>query len=115
MIHHLPDLPDQSKLPKYLCHVHNDLITKGYAVVSSLLSQAECEGAIDSLWSFVEDTSGGMVQRTDASSWYSKDELVQVAEDDSPDSNHTTDREEQKETDYDDKDPWPHSVSDEQE
>ncbi|EJK72271.1 hypothetical protein THAOC_06209, partial [Thalassiosira oceanica] len=48
----------------------SDLTTKGYHVVRSVLTEDECDAALDRLWDFVEDVSGGCVARSDPRSWY---------------------------------------------
>jgi len=57
-----------------LAHVREALISDGYCVVKSVLSHAECHEAIESIWNFVEDSSGGYVSRCDPTSWYPVDD-----------------------------------------
>ena len=46
------------------------LQTDGYYIIRSVLAPDECASAVDKIWDFVEDTSGGVVSRSDPASWY---------------------------------------------
>lgn len=46
------------------------LKTKGFYHIPSVLTRYECNEALVHLWNFVEDVSGGCVQRKDPLSWY---------------------------------------------
>ena len=95
----LPYLKKKEKLPKYLQHVPNDILTKGYAIIPALIKAEKCRQAVDLMWDFVQDTSGNMVKRDDPKSWYPHESLKPI---DSPaelldfmSTNH--------------EDPWPHT------
>ena len=53
-----------------LSNVREALITEGYCIVNSILTSGECARAIDSIWTFVEDSSNAQVSRNDPPSWY---------------------------------------------
>lgn len=74
-----------------LAHVRDALLSDGYCVIQSVLSSEECNEAVDLMWDFVQDSSGGHVNRLDPSSWYPRDEKM----------NHQDDEQEE--------DPWPHT------
>jgi len=90
------------------------LKTKGYAHIPSVLTHDECNEALDNIWTFIEDTSGGFVNRNDPMSWYPKHEVCidgQPLLDIPSDTTNTTtvpiictDQNEQN-----DLDPWPHT------
>jgi hypothetical protein len=56
--------------PAALSHVRESLENDGYCILKSILSSDECDRAIDSIWTFVEDSSNAQVLRLDPSSWY---------------------------------------------
>ncbi len=108
--------PSSSPLPPHLQHVPNDLLTKGYSIISSIFSQEECDDAIDQLWDFVCDTSGNMVQRDDPMTWYPNHQLQEhihihsSSADDTGESKITkSDDQESDDQESDDQDPWPHT------
>mmetsp|Transcript_3956 Transcript_3956/g.8917 ORF Transcript_3956/g.8917 Transcript_3956/m.8917 type:complete len:1089 (-) Transcript_3956:770-4036(-) len=51
------------------------LKTQGYYHIPSVLTHDECKEALGHLWHFVEDVSGGCVQRKDPLSWYPQNEV----------------------------------------
>lgn len=53
-----------------LSHAREALLTEGFCVLPSILTEAECDDAVASIWNFVEDTSSGTVNRDDSSTWY---------------------------------------------
>lgn len=69
------DDPLLSHLPSSgpLAAVREALLTEGYCVLPSILTEDECREAIASIWDFVEDTSSGIVSRSDPSTWYPRD------------------------------------------
>ena len=85
---------DNSLVDPLLNYISGDcsgLKTKGYHVIPSVLTKDECNEALHKLWDFVEDVSGGCIDRDDPTSWYSP--------------SIDNDGEEERE----DVDPWPHS------
>ena len=66
-----------------LKHVRDALLADGFCVLPSILTEAECDDAIASIWDFIEDTSSGTIHRSDPTTWYP--------------------------TDSDADDPWPHT------
>lgn len=103
----LPFLQNADKLPKHLQHIPNDILTKGYAIVPSLITKEECQHAIDLMWDFVQDTSGNMVQKDDPRSWYPKNSLhpISIQKEDGNNNNTTT----SSIHNHNGKDPWPHT------
>jgi len=96
----IPYLQKTSNLPSHLSHIPHEIATKGYAIVPSLLTKEECQDALDSLWEFVTDVSGGMVRRDDFQTWYPPKELM--VENECDGDKNTYD-------DTDQEDPWPHT------
>jgi hypothetical protein len=94
---------DPRKLPSHLAHVPNEILTKGYAVVPSLLSPSDCQLAIEKLWDFVQDTSGNVVNRSDIKSWYPPHQLRTISDDQDHQSENVA------EPPFPDVDPWPHT------
>jgi len=86
------------------------LKTEGYYHIPSVLTNDECDEALDNLWDFIENVSGGVVRRSDPVSWYNQNE-VRVQGSDR--------RMKQYDAKYpivnnnlnknDDMDPWPHT------
>lgn len=74
------------------------LKTVGYYHVPAVLTEEECKKSIDRIWDFIEDTSGGVVRRSNPKTWYPPCTDVDSAE------QHTTHV--SKENDLD---PWPHT------
>lgn len=105
--------PDHA-LPESLSHVFYDIMTKGYAVIPSVLSLSECKESLDLIWDFVEDVSGGIIRKNDRDprNWYPRSQLVQcnTSENDKlwtePSSENSTD---EYYSDECDEDPWPHT------
>ena len=94
------------------------LATQGYYHIPSVLTHGECDEALDQLWDFVEDTSGGCVQKKNPLSWYPEHEVVSINNGKegcaglrgrgAPDADNksivcTNPKE------HDDLDPWPHT------
>lgn len=94
-------LQNPEKLPLHLRHVPNDILTKGYAVVPSLISREECQRAVDLMWDFVQDASGNMVQRDDPKSWYPVGSLKT--------NNLSSGEQNQNNSQSSAEDPWPHT------
>ncbi|KAL7544607.1 hypothetical protein ACHAWF_007981 [Thalassiosira exigua] len=102
------------------------LTTDGYYHIPSVLTPAECAEALDELWDFVEDVSGGIVHRSDPRSWYPRDEVEIAGEEDGnvtaelpgAAANGVADRvpgdgrakrRQNEERNGEDWDPWPHT------
>jgi len=106
-------LSKPENLPEYLQHVPNDILTKGYAIIPSVVSREECEKAVDLLWDFVQDTSGNMVQRNQPSTWYPENSLLPLQN--TPESSSHNDADGSSSTsfpsfqDSSQDDPWPHT------
>uniref|UniRef100_A0A7S4V5L1 Uncharacterized protein n=1 Tax=Ditylum brightwellii TaxID=49249 RepID=A0A7S4V5L1_9STRA len=81
----------QTILPHLLELARESLSKDGYCVLPSVLDHEECDSALGSIWDFVEDISGGMVNRDEPRSWY-------------PQRNGKGEEEEEY-----GEDPWPHS------
>jgi hypothetical protein len=75
-----------------LPHVRDALTTVGYCVLPGILTEVECDDAVDRLWDFVTETSAGRVQRDDPRTWY-------------PDSDNTSSTTATATRD----DPWPYT------
>jgi len=56
-----------------LSHVREALLTEGFCVLPSVLTEEECNDAIASMWDFVEDTSSGSISRDHPETWYPRD------------------------------------------
>ncbi len=97
----IPFLQKSDTLPVYLQHVPNDILSKGYAVVPALISKEECESALDLLWDFVQDVSGGMVRKDDPQTWYPQGSLNPIDTSNKVASTPSIDSRAQ--------DPWPHT------
>lgn len=54
--------------------IRKALHADGHVVLSGVLASQECSEAISLMWDFVEDTSSGVVNRNDPSTWYAKGE-----------------------------------------
>ena len=54
--------------------LRNALFEQGYSVLPALLSRQECRKSIDLIWEFINDTSSGAVNRSDPTTWYTKNE-----------------------------------------
>ena len=93
---------DPGKLPSHLAHVPDEILTKGYSVVPSLLSPSDCQLAIEKLWDFVQDTSGNVVNRSDVKSWYPSHQLQVLSGDQKSETM-------MDEPPFPDVDPWPHT------
>ena len=93
----------------HLQHVPNDILTKGYSVIPSILSKGECENAIDQLWDFVQDTSGNMVYRDDPLSWYPKRQIRGLNSLDIDSELSSVDYQKVDVNNNDGDDPWPHT------
>lgn len=96
------------------------LKTKGYAHIPSVLTHQECNEALNNIWTFIEDTSGGIVNRNDPMSWYPKHEVCvdgQPLLDIPSTSNDTTGKVRNtmspiictNPNEHNDLDPWPHT------
>ena len=57
-------LPSHPSHPSQQQHQHTS-----YTVISSVLTESECEDSIDSIWLFLNYTTFGRIQRDDASTW----------------------------------------------
>lgn len=66
----IPFLQSPEMFLPHFRHVPNDILTRGYAIVSSLITEDECQQALDLMWDFVQDVSGNVVQKDDPKSWY---------------------------------------------
>lgn len=76
-------------------NVVNDLKSKGYAVIPSVVTCEECKVyGLDLIWDFVEDVSGNVVDRSNPHSWYNKCSEKIVDDDDDDEVGL---------------DPWPHT------
>jgi len=77
--------------------------TKGYYHIPSVLTHQECSEALEKLWDFVEDVSGGSVQKSDPTSWYPRD-IIEANKRGNPNgSSGSFDK------NNEDHDPWPHT------
>ncbi len=88
-----------------------DLQTKGYHHLPSILTNDECSEAMSQLWEFVRDVSGGAVLREDPRSWYSKEQVALLdchGEILHQENNNINSANENNCEDID-MDPWPHS------
>lgn len=94
----IPHLNAVENVPEYLQHVREDILTKGYAIIPSLITEQECNSAVELLWDFVQDTSGSLVDRNNTKSWYPKNSLHPLSQ--SANENHKLEETE---------DPWPHT------
>ena len=86
------------------------LKTKGYYHIPAVLTHAECDEALNNIWDFIEDVSGGCVQRNDPLSWYPQHEVCIGGKklqdtDESVDSPIISTNPKE----HDDLDPWPHT------
>ncbi len=104
-----------NKLPTYLQHVPNDILTKGYSIIPNIISKEECNNVVDQLWDFVQDTSGNVVSRHNPKSWYPKDQLLENIEkiQEYPSNNNKNNDDDDENTNTNsnnhDIDPWPHT------
>jgi hypothetical protein len=58
----------------------NALTSDGYYHIPSVLTEFECNHALEKIWDFVEDVSAGVVSRHDPKTWYPKDEVLIIDE-----------------------------------
>ena len=70
-----PPISSSSSPPSFVTQAIQDLQSKGYHRLPSVLTAEECSEAIDQLWEFVRDVSGGAVLQDDPLTWYSKEEI----------------------------------------
>eukprot|EP00546_Thalassionema_frauenfeldii_P010931 CAMPEP_0178926036 /NCGR_PEP_ID=MMETSP0786-20121207/18278_1 /TAXON_ID=186022 /ORGANISM="Thalassionema frauenfeldii, Strain CCMP 1798" /LENGTH=393 /DNA_ID=CAMNT_0020601051 /DNA_START=1 /DNA_END=1182 /DNA_ORIENTATION=- len=50
--------------------IRSALLTDGYAIIRNVLTEEECEDAVNQIWDFLEDTSNNVLRRDDPNSWY---------------------------------------------
>ena len=81
------------------------LQTQGYYHIPSVLTSRECEEALHQLWEFVQDVSGGFVDKNDPTSWYCSGDLITH----NGDSNNSNNGNTRTKNNNNDLDPWPHS------
>ena len=104
-----------SSPPSFVTQAIQDLQSKGYHRLPSVLTSEECSEAIDQLWEFVRDVSGGAVLQDDPLTWYSKEEISLL---DYQGSRHSAVQSSSKEAgemsgaikqNTNDMDPWPYT------
>ena len=104
-----------SSPPSFVTQAIQDLQSKGYHRLPSVLTAEECSEAIDQLWEFVRDVSGGAVLQDDPLTWYSKEEISLL---DYQGSRHSAVQSSSKEAgemsgaikqNTNDMDPWPYT------
>ncbi len=106
----LPFIQQPENLPDYLKHVPNDILTKGYAIIPSLLTDEECQQGLDLMWDFVQDTSGNVVQKDDFQTWYPKNQLKRKETDEGENGGSADSSSLSSMCNFDEnEDPWPHT------
>ena len=115
-LHH--PYPDQAQATHFNVNEAIEAIkTKGYYHIPAVLSHEECDEALADIWDFVEDVSGGVVNRNDPLTWYPQHEIsiggntvVQPQEPaDGGDLHNAPIICTDTNNEHDDLDPWPHT------
>ena len=116
-LHH--PYPDQAQATHFNVNEAIEAIkTKGYYHIPAVLSHEECDEALGNIWDFVEDVSGGVVNRNDPLTWYPQHEIsiggntvVQPQEpaNDGGDLHNAPIICTDPNNEHDDLDPWPHT------